>query len=148
MNVFQSSKSLLIGGVCIAVACALSMTSCTGGPDHTPSQIVQKWLSLYPKDLAQAVTITSWGMRDGLDPDKWIDRVKTTASEFQYVSGTVVSEEISEDGKAKVIVDAKISSILGEQTQREEFKLSVVENRWVIDDRSVVMVMPSVPDFS
>lgn len=147
MRLFQSSKSLLIGGVCIAVACASILVSCTGGPDHTPSQIVQKWLSLYPKDLAQAATITSWGMRDGLSPEKWIDRVKSTAGEFEYINGSVVSEEVT-DGKAKVIVDAKISSILGEQTQREQFKLSIVENRWVIDDRSVVMVMPSVPDFS
>ena len=147
MKFLRSSKSLLIGGVCIAVACALLMISCTGGPDHTPSQIVQRWLSVYPKDLAQAVTITSWGMRDGLAPEKWIERIKTTAGEFQYIDGHVVSEEITKD-KAKVIIDAKITSILGEQVQREQFKLSLVENHWVIDDRSVVMVLPSVPEFS
>jgi len=147
MKLFQSSKSLLIGGVCIAIACASTMISCTGGPDHTPSSIVQKWLSVYPKDLAQAVTITSWGMRNGLSAEKWIDRIKMTMGDFQYVEGQVVSEEITKD-KAKVIVDAKITSVLGEQNQREQFTLSIVDNRWVIDERSVVMVLPSVPDFS
>ena len=147
MSLFQSSKSLLIGGLCIAVACASLMISCTGGPDHTPSQIVQKWLSLYPKDLAQAATITSWGMRDGLSAEKWIDRIKMTMGEFQYIDGQVVTEEITKD-KATVIVDASITSVLGEQVQREQFKLSIVENHWVIDDRSVVMVLPSIPDFS
>lgn len=145
MKLFSSSKSLLIGGVCIAVACSMMM-SCSGGPDHTPSQIVQRWLSVYPKDLAQAATITSWGMRDGLSPEKWIEKIKAMSADFSYVEGRVVSEEIAEN-KAKVIVDAKITSILGEQTQREEFKLSIVENKWMIDDRSVVMVLPNVPEF-
>ena len=85
--------------------------------------------------------------RDGLSAEKWIDRIKMTMGEFQYIEGSVVSEEITKD-KAKVIVDAKITSVLGEQNQREQFTLSIVENRWVIDDRSVVMVLPSVPDFS
>ena len=146
MKLFSSSKSLLIGGVCIAVACSMIM-SCSGGPDHTPSQIVQRWISVYPKDLAQAATITSWGMRDGLSPEKWIDKIKTLSADFSYVEGRVVSEEITKDDKAKVIVDAKITSVLGEQTQREQFKLSIVENKWMIDDRSVVMVMPNVPEF-
>lgn len=147
MTLFQTSKSLLVGSLCIAVACASLMISCTGGPDQTPSQIVQKWLSLYPNDLAQAATITSWGMRDGLSAEKWIDRIKMTMGEFQYMDGQVVTEEIMKD-KATVIVDAKITSVLGEQLQREQFKLSIVENQWMIDDRSVVIVFPSIPDFS
>jgi len=147
MTLFQTSKSLLVGGLCIAVACASLIISCTGGPDQTPSQIVQKWLSLYPNDLAQAATITSWGMRDGLSTKKWIDRIKMTMGEFQYMDGQLVTEEIMKD-KATVIVDAKITSVLGEQLQREQFKLSIVENQWMIDDRSVVIVFPSIPDFS
>ena len=147
MTWFQTSKSLLIGGLCIAVACASLMISCTGGPDQTPTQIVQKWLSLYPKDLAQAATLTSWGMRDGLSAEQWIDRIKMTMGNFQYLDGQVVTEEITED-KATVIVDARITSVLGEQLQREQFELSIEENKWVIDDRSVVIVFPSIPDFS
>ena len=147
MTWFQTSKSLLIGGLCMAVACASLMVSCTRGPDQTPSQIVKKWVSLYPNDLAQAATITSWGMRDGLSTEKWIDRIKKTMGEFQYMDGQVVTEEITED-KATVIVDARITSVLGEQLQREQFELSIEENKWVIDDRSVVIVFPSIPDFS
>ena len=146
MKWFSSSKSLWMVGVGMTVACAM-MISCSQGPDHSPSQTVQRWLSLYPKDLVQAATITSWGMRDGLDAQKWIEKVKLTGGEFSYLGGDVLSEEITEN-TAKVIVDAKITSVLGEQRQREQFKLSIADNNtWVIDDRTVVMVLPNVPDF-
>ena len=85
-------------------------------------------------------------MRDGLPPEEWVIRIQTTLGDFQFLNGQVVSETIH-DEKAEVLIDAKISSALGVQVQREQYHLSIVENKWIIDDRAVVMVFPAPPTF-
>jgi hypothetical protein len=139
------SKLPLIGGA-LLLLCLLGMFLLPSGPDHTPSQVVQQFIKVYPKDLISAATITSWGMRDGLAPEEWVTRIQTTLGDFQFLSGQVVSETIH-DEKAEVLIDAKISSALGEQVQREQYQLSIVDNKWIIDHRAVVMVFPAPPTF-
>lgn len=146
MMTLSSNRVLLIGGVLAGITCIAAWFVLASGPDHTPTQIVQKWVAAYPTDLPTAATITSWGMRDGLTAEKWIGRVKTTFADFRYLEGEVVSETV-QDTSAEVLVDAKVSSSLGEQNQREQFRLSLVENQWVIDERSIVMVFPTLPSF-
>ena len=85
--------------------------------------------------------------RDGLAPEKWVDRIKNTVAGFRYLESEIVSETV-QDTSAEVLVDAKVSSTLGEQNQREQFRLSLVENQWVIEERSIVMVFPTLPNFS
>ena len=145
MSQIFKSKIPLIGGALLLV-CLLDVFFIPTGPDHTPSQVVQQFIKVYPKDLVSAATITSWGMRDGLPPEEWVTRIQTTLGDFQFLNGQVVSETIH-DEKAEVLIDAKISSALGVQVQREQYHLSIVENKWIIDDRAVVMVFPAPPTF-
>ena len=145
MSQIFKSKIPLIGGT-LLLACLLVVFFIPSGPDHTPSQVVQQFIKVYPKDLVSAATITSWGMRDGLPPEEWVTRIQTTSGDFQFLNGQVVSETIH-DEKAEVLIDAKISSALGEQVQREQYQLSIVENKWIIDDRAIVMVFPAPPTF-
>jgi len=44
---------------------------CTRGPDQTPSQVVQKWINVYPADLAQTAMLTTKTMRKGLSLEDW-----------------------------------------------------------------------------
>lgn len=141
------NRVLLISGVLAGITCVAAWLVLSSGPDHTPTQIVQKWVAVYPTDLPTAATITSSGMRDGLTPEKWIARIQITLEGFQYLESEIVSETVQETS-AEVIVDAKVSTRLGEQSQREQFRLSLVENQWVIDERSIVMVFPTLPNFS
>ncbi len=148
MSKLFSSKTLLISLVPILSVCALALSSCNRGPDVSPSAVIQGWLKVYPKDLMTAATLTSWGMREGLSPNEWASRQKETMREFQFVEGQIVSEEI-EDNKAEVVVDVRISSVFGEQMQREQYRLSISDNNnWVIDERAVVMIFPAPPSFS
>lgn len=147
MRTLSPIRVLLIGGMLAATTCVAAWLVLTSGPDQSPTQIVQKWVAVYPTDLPTAATITSWGMRDGLEPAKWADRIKTTLEGFQYLESEIVSETV-QDTSAEVLVDAKVSTSLGEQSQREQFRLSMVDNQWVIDERSIVMVFPTLPNFS
>ena len=139
------SKLPLVGGT-LLLLCLIGVFLLPSGPDHTPSQVVQQFIKVYPKDLISAATITSWGMRDGLAPEEWGTRIQTTLGDFQFLNGQVVSETIH-DEKAEVLIDAKISSALGVQVQREQYRLSIVDNKWIIDNRAVVMVFPAPPTF-
>ena len=148
MSKLFSSKTLLISLVPILSVCALALSSCNRGPDVSPSAVIQGWIKVYPKDLMTAATLTSWGMREGLSPNEWASRQKEKLSEFQLVEGQIVSEEI-EDNKAEVVVDVRISSVFGEQMQREQYRLSISDNNnWVIDERAIVIVFPAPPSFS
>lgn len=139
-------KAILIGIVVIAFGTATYFVT-NLGPDHKPSQVVERWIQLYPHDLGTAATLTSWGMRNGLSPEAWIHRATELTGEFRFLDGQIVSETI-EDEAAEVLVDTRIASALGEQSQRESYHLSVVDNHWVIEKRSVIMVFPSLPSIS
>jgi len=120
---------------------------CTLGPDHTPSQVVQKWINVYPADLVQAAMLTTKTMRKGLSLEDWVKHGQSVLGDFRYVGGQVISENVN-GNKAEVTVDAKISSPLGKHIQREQFRLILLDRNWVIEAQAVVMGFPAPPSFS
>ncbi len=62
----------------------------------TPGQVVQHWLTVYPKDLDTAVGLTTPKMRHDLTPERWIRHSKALLLNlgFQYLDGQVLSEEV------------------------------------------------------
>jgi len=120
---------------------------CTRGPDQTPSQVVQKWINVYPADLAQAAMLTTKTMRKGLSLEDWVKHGQGVLAEFRYVEGQVISENVN-GNKAEVRVDTKTSSPLGKHLQREQFRLILLDRNWVIEAQAVVMAFPAPPPFS
>ena len=109
------------------------------GSESSPSQVVQHWTTFYPKDLNTAVTFTTSKMRDGLSPESWVRTQKTPLANVQlrYLGGEILSEDVS--GKeAVVVLNAHISTVIGEQVQQERYRLRRVEGRWLIDEVNVV----------
>ena len=137
----------IIGGMVVVAALILGSLLFVGrGPDHTPSQIVQTWINVYPADLNKAAPLTTKAMRQGLSPSDWVKHSQKTLGEFRYVGGQVVSMNV-DGNQAEVLLDAEIDSPLGKQLQKEQFRLTLVDNHWAIEERAVVMVLPSPPPF-
>ena len=137
----------IIGGIVVVAAIIFGALLFVGrGPDHTPSQIVQAWINVYPADLNKAAPLTTKVMRQGLSPSDWVKHSQGTLGEFRYVGGQVVSTNV-DGNQAEVLLDAEIDSPLGKQLQKEQFRLTLVDNTWAIEERAVVMVLPSPPPF-
>ena len=62
------------------------------------------------------------------------------------LGGKVVSTNV-DGNQAEVLLDAEIDSPIGKQLQKEQFRLTLVDNNWAIEERAVVMVLPSPPPF-
>ncbi len=109
------------------------------GSESSPSQVVQHWITVYPKDLDTAVTLTTANLRDGWSQKDWVRTKKAplAVTQLQYLDGEVLSEEIT-GIQALVMVHAHISTIVGEQMQRERYRLLRVKGQWLIDDVTVV----------
>jgi len=109
------------------------------GSESSPSQVVQHWITVYPKDLDTAVTLTTANLRDGWSQKKWVRTKKTplAVTQLQFLGGEILSEEIT-GIQALVMVNAHISTIVGEQMQRERYRLLRVKGQWLIDDVTVV----------
>ena len=105
----------------------------------TPSQIVQHWITVYPKDLDTAVTLTTTTLRDGPSPESWVRNRQTTLTNlvFQYLDGEVLSEEIT-GNRAVVTLKAYLSATLGDQVQRARYRLRRINGQWLIDEVKVV----------
>ncbi len=109
------------------------------GSESSPSQVVQHWIAAYPKDLNTAATLTTARMRDGLSPESWVRTQKAPLANVQlrYLGGQILSEDVS--GKeAVVVLQAHISTVIGEQVQRERYTLRPAEGRCLIDEVNVV----------
>ena len=118
----------------VGASLALSGTSTS-----SPSQIVQHWITVYPKDLDAAVTLTTINLRQGWSQKEWVRTKKAplAVTQLRYLNGEVLSEEIT-GIQALVMVNAHISTIVGEQIQQERYRLLRVKGQWLIDDVTVL----------
>ncbi len=109
------------------------------GAENSPSQVVEQWIAVYPKDLNTAVTLTTANLRDGCSQKEWVRTKKAplAVTQLRYLDGEVLSEEIT-GIQAIVMVNAHISTIVGEQMQRERYRLLHTNGQWLIDDVTVV----------
>ena len=107
--------------------------------DLTPSQVVQQWIAVYPKDLNTAVTLTTINLRQGWSQKEWVRTKKAllAMTQLRSLGGEILSEEIS-GIQALVMVNAHISTIVGEQIQQELYRLLRVNGQWLIDEMKVV----------
>lgn len=100
--------------------------------DLTPSQVVQQWIAVYPKDLDTAVTLTTPKLRNGLTPERWIRHFKSILANLglEHLDGQVLSEEIT-GNRAVVMLKAYLSTIIGDQVQRERWSCPGFVGRFV-----------------
>ncbi len=109
------------------------------GSESSPAQVVQHWITVYPKDLDTAVTLTTPKMRNDLTPESWVRTQKAPLANLQlrYLGGEILSEDVS--GKeAVVVLNAHISTVIGQQVQRERYRLRRIDGQWLIDEVNVV----------
>jgi len=85
------------------------------GSESSPSQVVQHWITVYPKDLDTAVTLTTINLRDGWSQKEWVRTKKAplAVTQLKFLGGEILSEEIT-GIQAIVMVNAHISTIVGE----------------------------------
>jgi len=109
------------------------------GSENSPSQIVQHWLTVYPKDLNTAVTLTTATLRDGLSPESWVRNRKAILANLglEYLDGQVLSEDIT-GNRAVVTLKVYLSTTIGDQVQRERYTLRRINGQWLIDEMKVV----------
>ncbi len=105
----------------------------------TPTQVVQQWIAVYPKDLDTAVTLTTINLRQGWSQKDWVRTKKAplAVTQLRYLDGEILSEEIT-GIQAIVMVNAHISTIVGEQMQQERYRLLRVKGKWLIDSVKVL----------
>ncbi len=111
----------------------------SGTSTSSPSQIVQHWITVYPKDLNTAVTLTTINLRQGWSQKEWVRTTKAllALTQLRSLDGEVLSEEIT-GIQAIVMVNAHISTIVGEQMQTELYRLLRVRGKWLIDSVKVL----------
>ncbi len=109
------------------------------GSESSPSQVVEQWIAVYPKDLNTAVTLTTPKMRNDLTPASWVRTQKAPLANLQlrYLGGEILSEDVSSK-EAVVVLTAHISTVIGQQVQRERYTLRRINGQWLIDDVKVV----------
>jgi len=124
--------------ICFAVLCFQPFVNAVGS-ESSPSQVVQHWITVYPKDLDTAATLTTANLRDGWSQKEWVRTKKAllAMTQLKFLSGEILSEEIT-GIQALVMVNAHISTIVGEQMQQERYRLLRVKGQWLIDDVKVV----------
>ncbi len=124
--------------ICLAVLFFPPFVNAVGS-ESSPSQVVEQWIAVYPKDLDTAVTLTTINLRQGWSQKEWVRTKKAplAVTQLQYLNGEVLSEEIT-GIQAIVMVNGHISTIVGEQMQRERYRLLRVKGRWLIDNVNVV----------
>ncbi len=109
------------------------------GSESSPTQVVQQWIAVYPKDLNTAVTLTTANLRDDWSQKEWVRTKKAplAVTQLKFLGGEILSEEIT-GIQALVMVNAHISTIVGEQMQQERYRLLRVKGQWLIDDVTVL----------
>ncbi len=124
--------------ICFAVL-AFSPFLNAVGAESSPSQVVQQWLTVYPKDLDTAVTLTTPNMRNDLTPERWMRHSKALLLNLglEYLDGEVLSEKIT-DNRAVVTLKAYLSTTIGDQVQNERYTLRRINGQWLIDEMKVV----------
>jgi len=109
------------------------------GSESSPSQVVEQWIAVYPKDLNTAATLTTANLRDGWSQKEWVRTKKAplAVTQLQFLGGEILAEEIT-GIQALVMVNAHISTIVGEQVQTERYRLLRVRGKWLIDSVKVL----------
>ena len=109
------------------------------GSESSPGQVVQHWMTVYPKDLNTAVTLTTINLRDGWSQKEWVrtKKVPLAVTQLRYLDGEVRSEGVT-GIQALVMVNAHILAIVGEQMQQERYRLLRVQGQWLIDSVKVL----------
>ncbi len=124
--------------ICLAVLFFPPFVNAVGS-ESSPSQVVEQWIAVYPKDLDTAATLTTANLRDGWSQKEWVRTKKAllAMTQLRSLGGEILSEEIS-GIQALVMVNAHISTIVGEQMQQERYRLLRVKGQWLIDDVTVL----------
>ncbi len=124
--------------ICFAILSVLPFLNAVGS-ESSPAQVVQHWITVYPKDLDTAVTLTTPKMRNDLTPESWVRTQKAPLANLQlrYLGGEILSEDVSSK-EAVVVLNAHISTVIGQQVQRERYTLRRINGQWLIDDVTVV----------
>ena len=109
------------------------------GSESSPGQVVQHWMTVYPKDLNTAVTLTTINLRDDWSQKEWVrtKKVPLAVTQLRYLDGAVRSEGVT-GIQALVMVNAHILAIVGEQMQQERYRLLRVQGQWLIDSVKVL----------
>ena len=124
--------------MCLAVLCFPPFVNAVGS-ESSPGQVVQHWMTVYPKDLNTAVTLTTINLRDGWSQKEWVrtQKVPLAVTQLRYLDGEVRSEGVT-GIQALVMVNAHILAIVGEQMQQERYRLLRVQGQWLIDSVKVL----------
>ncbi len=106
------------------------------------------WLINYPHHLETAAALTTLAIRHFKLPEAWSKDLKPALLDvkFQYLEHKILPQDIQ--GKRSVVtVEAFISTIAGNQFQKEEYLLLQVKGQWlhnkvtVTDERFLGKVM-------
>ncbi|WP_447968118.1 hypothetical protein [Nitrospira sp. M1] len=100
-----------------------------------PGEVVQGWAQTFPHAPTLAAALTTKHFRDGRDPEVWVEDMRELWSQlqFRYRTGQVQSGWTHGD-TALVIFHATSTSVWGEHTRREEYRLIKNDRgQWLLD---------------
>jgi len=89
--------------------------------------------------LNPTATLTTPNMRNDLTPERWIRHSKALLLNLglEILDGQVLPEEIT-GNQAVVMLKVYLSTTIGDQAQRERYRLLRVNGQWLIDDVKVL----------
>ena len=105
----------------------------------SPAEIVKLWIQVYPKDMKSAAAITTQGFRNGQTSAEWIASKEEALKdlEFHYLGGKIISEKL-EGEVSEIHFHAHLSTVLGDQTQEEVYRLrKQADGGWLIQSIEV-----------
>jgi hypothetical protein len=107
-------------------------------PSRTPAEVVFQWLAWYPKELAQAATLTTTTMRDGLSHTQWVEKNETLLKDlqFKYLEWKILEED-RDEVTASVTVQVRLYLVIREVRQVERYTLKNVDGSWRIDSQEI-----------
>ena len=135
MNSQQTSRGTLATRCLLGSLVLIFLPLITQGAILSPSEIVNLWIQVFPKDLKAAAALTTKDLRKGKNENQWVEaHQKSVAdSKFHYLGGKVISETIDHDA-AVVVFQAHFTSVLGEQIGEEVYHLKKqLDGGWLID---------------
>ena len=105
----------------------------------SPAEIVKLWIQVYPKDMKSAAAITTQGFREGQTSADWIASKEEALNDldFHYLGGKIISEKL-EGEVSEIHFHAHLSTVLGDQTQEEVYRLrKQADGGWLIESIEV-----------
>ena len=84
------------------------------GEGHSPTEVVQHWLRVYPKDMVRAAELTTTACRQGLTKEEWISTQGPLLRNlrFKYLHGSVLFQRVQGD-QAQVVVQVRVLNTVG-----------------------------------